>query len=160
MLKKAKSITVFLRRKFKTCPRKIKQQSYRSMHVKFGIISQNNDTNKIEITQRRAAHLVYGDCRTTSFVTSMLNSLQWGTLQHRRQDLQIAMLYRIINALLAIPTNSCVPTLPDPILFRAVASTSRFSLSISVWNSLPYSVVTASNLDRFKERLHISHHTI
>jgi hypothetical protein len=130
------------------------------------------DINKIEMVQRRAARFVCGDYRTSS-VTSMLNSLQWDTIQHRRQHLKVIMLYRIINGLVAISTQPyLVP--------RSASTTSRghhlrflipysrvqyhqqsFSPStIRLWNSLPYSVATASNLDGFNEQLHISQHTI
>ena len=55
------------------------------------------DTNKIEMVQKRAARFVYGDYRTTSSVTTMLNSLQWDTLLHRRQQINVTMLFRVIN---------------------------------------------------------------
>jgi hypothetical protein len=39
---------------------------------------------KLEMIQRRAARVVYADYQTTSSVSTMLNQLQWTTLQERR----------------------------------------------------------------------------
>ncbi|KAK3098073.1 hypothetical protein FSP39_015909 [Pinctada imbricata] len=171
--KKANNITAFLRRNISTCPSKIKEQCYRTMVrpvmeyacVVWDPITQK-DTNKIEMVQRRAARFVYGDYRTTSSVTSMLRSLQWDTLQHRRQDLKVTMLYRVINGLVAIPS--------EPYLIPRSASTttrghnlrfmvpysrvqfhqqSFFPSTIRLWNNLPDRVVTASSLEGFKEQL-------
>ena len=130
------------------------------------------DTNKIEMVQRRAARFVYGDYRTTSSVTSMLRSLQWDPLQHRRQDLKVTMLYRVINGLVAIPS--------EPYLIPRSASTttrghnlrfmvpysrvqyhqqSFFPSTIRLWNNLPDRVVTASSLEGFKEQLHLTQYS-
>ena len=172
--KKANNTNAFLRRNISTCPSKIKEQCYRTMVrpimeyacVVWDPITQK-DTHKIEMVQRRATRFVYGDYRTTSSVTSMLNSLQWDTLQHRRQQIKVTMLFRVINGLVAIPT--------QPYLVPRGASTSTrghnlrylvpysrvqfhqqsfFPSTIRLWNNLPDSVATASSLEGFKEQLH------
>jgi hypothetical protein len=51
------------------------------------------------MVQRRAAHFVTGDYRTTSSVTQMLEALQWTELQQRRKRAKVIMLYRIVNHL-------------------------------------------------------------
>jgi hypothetical protein len=47
---------------------------------------------------------VTGDYRTTSSVTRMLEALQWTELQQRRKRVNVIMLYRIVNHLVAIST--------------------------------------------------------
>ena len=173
--KKANNTNAFLRHNISTCPSKIKEQCYRTMVrplmeyacVVWDPITQK-DTHKIEMVQRRAARFVYGDYRTTSSITSMLRSLQWDTLQHRRQQIKVTMLFRIINGLVAIPS--------QPYLVPRGASTttrghnlrylvpysrvqfhqqSFFPSTIRLWNNLPDSVATASSLEGFKEQLHL-----
>ena len=58
---------------------------------------------KVEAVQRRAARFVTGDYRYTSSVTAMIESLSWETLQHRRQQANAIMMFRIVHAMVAIP---------------------------------------------------------
>lgn len=39
-----------------------------------------------------------------STVTAMLKGLKWDTMQHRRQDLKVTMLFKVIKCLVAIPS--------------------------------------------------------
>ena len=80
-------------------------------------VTQKN-IRELEMVQRRAAHFVTGDYRTTSSVTRMLEALQWTELQQRRKRAKVIMLYRIVNHLVAIS--------PEPYLIpRGVALTTR-----------------------------------
>jgi hypothetical protein len=56
-----------------------------------------SNTNKLESVQRRAARFVTGNYNTASNVTTMLNHLNWDTLQQRRLRTKAIMMYRIIN---------------------------------------------------------------
>jgi hypothetical protein len=145
--KKTNNITAFLRGNISTCPKKIKDQCYRTMIrpvmeyacIVWDLITQK-DTNKTEMIQRRATRFVLGDYRTTSSVTSILNSLQWDTLQHRRQDLSQYALQDHQrtggNTSSAISSpKKCLnynqrsqPTLPDPILSSVVLLAVLFPL--------------------------------
>ena len=128
-------------------------------------VTQKN-IRELEMVQRRAAHFVTGDYRTTSSVTQMLEALQWTELQQRRKRAKVIMLYRIVNHLVAIsPQLYLIP--------RGVALTTRghdtrfllpysriqshqqsfYSSAISLWNELPTAVVTASTLEGFKDSL-------
>ena len=53
--------------------------------------------------QRRAARFVTGRYRNTSSVTDMLDYLGWETHASRRTKLQLAVFYKIIHDLTAIP---------------------------------------------------------
>jgi hypothetical protein len=55
---------------------------------------------KLEMIQRRAARMVYVDYQTTSSVSTMLNQLQWTTLQERRAQAKACMMYRVVNQLI------------------------------------------------------------
>ena len=61
---------------------------------------QNID--KLEAVQRRAARFVTWDYRTTSSVSDMVFNLGWETLQQRRTQAKLVMMYRITYVLIDI----------------------------------------------------------
>ena len=65
---------------------------------------KQKDTRLLEKVQRRAARYVtnnYTD-RSQGTVTSMLEYLKWTSLEHRRQQIRLGMLYKINNGLVDI----------------------------------------------------------
>jgi hypothetical protein len=60
--------------------------------------------NSLELIQSRAAIFVNTDYKTQTpgCVTKMLDDLEWDSLQSRRKDNKLAMLYRIQNDLVDI----------------------------------------------------------
>jgi len=169
--KRANSTIAFLQRNIKRCPTNIKAQCYIQLvrpaaeyassvwspPTKAGI-------NKIEAIQRRAARFVMGDYRRTSSVTAMIKNLQWQSLEARRKTAQVTMLYRIANALVAIPTAPFLQ--PSNLRTRGhhlrymvpptrttVYQASFFPQAIRLWNSLPASVAAAPTLDDFKSQM-------
>ena len=62
--------------------------------------------NKIEKVQRRAARWVSNDYSSYSSVTDMLSNLGWQSLENRRTDKRLAMFYKIVYGLVAIPLSS------------------------------------------------------
>ena len=72
--------------------------------------------------QRRAARFATGDYQRTSSVTSMLQQLQWQSLQTRRERTQVVMLYRIVYRLVDIPAESYL----QPASLRTRGHTLRF----------------------------------
>ena len=130
-------------------------------------ITQKNIT-ELERVQRKAVRFVMGDYKTTSSARSMLEHLEWSTLEERRKRVKVTMLYRymIIHQVVAIPA--------QPYLIpRGVASTTRghcqryqipysrlqchqqsfFPSTIIQWNELPAEAVSASTVDDFKTSL-------
>ena len=108
---------------------------------------------KLEMVNRRAARFVSKDYRRTSSVTSMLNKLQWQTLQERRAQAKVVLLYRIVHQLVAIPA----PMLVQPVSVRNLhhqflvpfARTTTYQHSffpntIRLWNSLPATVASCT----------------
>ena len=58
--------------------------------------------DQLEMVQRRAAMWVTGRYHNTSSVTEMLHSLDWRTLEQRRVDSRLCMLYKIRNCLVHV----------------------------------------------------------
>ena len=125
----------------------------------------NKDINKIEMVQRRAARFATNSYHNTSSVSNMLSSLQWPTIQQRRLNIRMCMIYKIIHNLVAIPQdNYFIPKCrltpnQHPYTFmqyqpsRDYFKFSFFPRSIPQWNSLPTAIVTAPSLVSFQNRL-------
>jgi len=60
---------------------------------------------KLNINKNKnAARFVNGDYSRESSATSMLKELKWPTLQQRRTNTKMVMMYRIVHHLIAIPS--------------------------------------------------------
>lgn len=117
------------------------------------------------MVQRRAARFTTNRYHNTSSVTDMLSSLNWESLESRRQKLQLALLFKIINELVAIDPEpyltpaKTMPRSPHTRRFLPYSTStdsyrySFFPRSIPLWNSLPASVAEAPSLVSFKSGL-------
>ena len=112
--------------------------------------------------QRRAARMVSADYQTTSSVSTMLNQLQWTTLQERRAQAKACMMYRVVNQLIDIPSRILVPTISPrgnnitflvPYARTIIYQQSFFPDGIRIWNSLPSQAVIAPFIDCFKSQI-------
>ena len=74
---------------------------------------------------RRAARMVYADYQTTSSVSTMLNQLQWTTLQERRAQAKACMMYPVVNQLIDIPSQILVPTRYDNVILSPLLLPAR-----------------------------------
>ena len=64
------------------------------------------DIYAIEMVQRREVRFLFNDYSYNNSVTSLLNTLNWPTLQNRRINLRAIMLHKIIKNLIGIPVDS------------------------------------------------------
>ena len=55
------------------------------------------NTNKVEMVQRRCSRYDTGNFDHTSSVASLLNCLSWPTLEERRRQYRLAVMYRILH---------------------------------------------------------------
>jgi hypothetical protein len=99
--KKANSTLAFLRRNIRNCPQRATSLAYASTvwdpHTQANI-------NKVESIQRRAARFVTNNYDPRASVTTLLQDLNWPTLQHRRQLAKLIMMYHITYHLIEIPS--------------------------------------------------------
>ena len=70
------------------------------------------------MVQRQYARFICGDYRRTSSVKTMLNQLQWPTLQDRRKQAKIVMMYRYLNGQSDIPCKSTYTIPADNSILR------------------------------------------
>ena len=64
------------------------------------------DINKVEMVQRRAVRWTLNRYSTYESVTEMQNQLGWRSLEQRRADARVIMIYKIVHGLVAIPLSS------------------------------------------------------
>jgi hypothetical protein len=93
----------------------IKNEHTKSMAYKWSLVRSNleycsiiwsphtkKQKSEIEKVQRRAARYITGRFHNTSSVTSMLDQLEWNSLETRRNIAKVTMLCKITHNLVAI----------------------------------------------------------
>ena len=84
--------------------------------------------NKTEFVQQRAARGITHDYRHTSSVTAMLQDLNWHTLDQRRIDSRLVLLYKVTYDLVAIPAfdylirNTCPASRNHSLAYRQITT--------------------------------------
>ena len=82
----------------------------------------NNHIASIEKIQRRALRWIFDDYNYNHSVTTMLQSLNWPTLQHRRKRMRLILLYKSINGLLALKIPYRFPQIQEFIIINPIIS--------------------------------------
>ncbi|XP_071128224.1 uncharacterized protein [Mytilus edulis] len=107
--------------------------------------------DKIERVQRRAARYIFNDYSNESSVTSMISKLSWIPLYKRRVNIRLCLCYKIVNGLVAIPTDTyLIPLNRTSRHYNTMAYTifsprhdyykfSFFPRTVIAWNKLPES---------------------
>ena len=170
--KKASITLNFIRRNLKYCPRKTKEMAYFSLvHSTLDYSASvwdphlKNDRTKLEMINRRSARFVMNDYNNTSSVTTMLNTLQWPSLETRREKQRLVLMYKIVHGLVAVPADKFIPADSRTksnhwYKFKTISSStsvyknSFFPLTIPAWNSLSRTTVDCNTLDSFKGHLY------
>ena len=115
----------------------------------------------VEMLQRKAARFVCSDFARLSSVTSMLEHLGWDTLEQRRNQLTLLMLYKIINQLVEVPHHHILAKAPASTrsssdkyvhLYSRIDSYKFFFFprAIRLWNSLPNHITQSVSLNSFE----------
>ena len=106
MCAKASQSLGFIRRNLRHCNASFKETAYISLVRSVLEYSSTvwdphygQDIKQIEMIQRRAARFVKNDYGKYSSVTQMMSELNWKSLQDRRRDSRLVLLYKIINEL-------------------------------------------------------------
>ncbi|XP_071123594.1 uncharacterized protein [Mytilus edulis] len=120
------------------------------------------NTDKIERVQRRAARYIFNNYSNESSVTSMISKLNWIPLYQRRVNIRLCLFYKIVNGLVAIPTDTyLIPQNRTSRHYNTMAYTifsprhvyykfSFFPRTVIAWNKLPESKVKAPKIEAFK----------
>ena len=66
------------------------------------------DITTLEAVQRRSARWATRDYQRTSSVAQIIKDLNWRTLEQRRIDIRLTLMYKITYDLVAVPTAYCL----------------------------------------------------
>ena len=165
--KKANGVLAFLKRNLYNCNPQIRSQAY-MLYVR-PILEYastvwapytKSSIGKLEAIQRLAARFVVSDYNYSSSVTSILNQLNWVSLDTRRQVSRLIMFYKIVHqsVALAIPTEIVLfntITRGHNMRYRTpfsrvdVHKNSFFPATIRMWNGLPEDIIQSSSMRQF-----------
>ena len=165
---KASRTLGLIRRNLGPCDTTVKEKAYQSLvrpQLEYASSVWNpytkTDKIKVESIQRQAARFTVGDYQRTSSVTTMLETLNWDTLEHRRLLAQATMFYKIINGIvnISIPqrfTQNSRPARGSHHLryHQVITNLNSYKYSfyprvIPLWNILPTEAVTAPSYQAF-----------
>ena len=115
-VKKSNSTLRFLRRNLRVSNEETKSAAYFSMVRPILEYSSTiwspytkDYIHKIKMVQRRAARYITNRYTNTSSVTSMIEHLEWESLEARRAKHQLTMLFKNIHNLVDIPAKYLTP---------------------------------------------------
>ena len=120
-----------------------------------------SNIHKIEMVQRRAICWTVSNYSPYESVTDMQLSLGWRSLEQRRADVRLCMLYKIVHGIIAIPlppyfqqpTRMTRPS--HPLTLRQIHTPANFykysffPLAVVQWNRLPTDIVLLPTLTQF-----------
>jgi len=163
----------FLRRNMRVRSPRLKAQLYSSivrstLEYSSTVWSPHEEkyVASLESVQRKAARWVLNRHQRTDSVSAMLTKLGWLKLAERRTLNRLAMLFKIQNCLAHVPhsflthsvhtrytrhtnTHMLAPFAPRTDYYKFAF----FPQTVSLWNTLPSSVLTAPSVDVFRARL-------
>ena len=128
-----------------------------------------NLIGELEMVQRRGARMVFNNFRRHTCVTEMMNNLNWQTLQTRRRDRRLAMMYKIYHQETILDPQDYFEQ-PDYMgrhdnskkikryqCKRGVFANSFFPKTICDWNALADETVLAPNQTAFNKLVELDH---
>ena len=171
-VKKANSMLGFLRRNLRVNIEQTKATAYCSivrplLEYCSTVWSPYNHVyvQKLEMAQIRAARYVTNRYHNTSCVTSMLDHLDWESLEERRTKRRLIMFFKIVHGLVDKPSDAYLTSASTrtrshhSLKFWQLATSSDyykhsfFPKTVCLRNSLPAAVAEAPELVPFKREL-------
>lgn len=174
--RKANSTLGFLRRNLRRCPQSLKTRAYLSMVRSTLEYSSSvwdpylkGDIHKVERIQRLAARFIKGDFSFSSSVTDMLNELGLQSLEDRRRQARLVLLFKVLVGEVAItPEEAFGQSLSradartrgaDALKFKSCSSrTTNYNNSflprtVRDWNALDPTIRCSTSITSFKSGL-------
>ena len=154
--KKANQTQGFLKRNIRGHNRDLKSTAFKALvppQLEYASTVWSPYTDQdINILERRAANWVTCDYRYTSSVSAMLRDLNWRTLDQRRIDRRLVLLYKVTYDLVAIPAsdylirNTRLSSRIHPLAYQDITTLKDyykytfFPRTIIHWNALPHHI--------------------
>ena len=113
-------------------------------------------TNKKKV-QKREARFVTGNYTFEGSMTFIVMELKWGTLQKRRKNNRLILLYKILKGKARIPTDDLIPknrscknqhsfAFQVPFASTNAYKHCLFPMTIRDWNDLSDSLITSAEM--------------
>ena len=162
---KVNSVQAFFHRNVAHCSRNLKVKCYQiyiQPIIEYTAVMWSPYTQSsihaVKMLQQKADRFVCNDFARLSSVTSMLIHLGWDTLEQRRNQLTLLMLYKIINKLVQVPHHHILTKVSRNSASKYTHVHSRigsykfsfFPRAIRLWNSLPNHITQTASFDSFK----------
>jgi hypothetical protein len=119
---KANSTIGFLKRNLNITNTSVKERTYQSLvrpslEYSSAVWDQHQQQNKqrLEMIKRRAARYVANRYHNTSSVSDMLDQLEWPSLESRRTNSRLTMIYKMTKNLTNVDTSDKLYTTPKTI---------------------------------------------
>ncbi len=161
------------RRNFWNCPKHVRETVYKTMvrpKLEYACEAWDphykKDIKTLEKVQRKGARFCLQNYAPLASVTGMLDTLGWKTLEERRVESRLSMMYKISHNLVDFNTDQYLKLHPEsrtrgshPLKYQIPKATkdvfkySYFPRTIREWNKLPAELVLSSSLDEFKTKL-------
>jgi len=169
--KKAKSTRAFFARNLHHTSQKVKEAVYTTFirpTVEYAASSWDPHTQKnitkLDKVQRSSARYVKGDYSNESSVDAMLKDLSWPSLENRRLQNRLCMMYKISTNLVDVPKANYLTPLETPTrghnsrfskpYTKSTAYLNSYFLrTIKDWNLLPFEPANCPSLTSFKSAL-------
>ena len=162
---KANRTLGFLRRNLFSCLQDVKEAAYKSMVrpiLKYGSTVWDPHSNvlddEFENVQKRTARFITRNYSyETGSMTAILEELKWETLQKKRKDNRLILLYKGLNGKARIPTDDLIPknrrfrnqhslVFQIPTASKDAYKKSFFPQTIRDWNVFPDSLISSAEL--------------
>ena len=166
---KANNTISFLKRNINISNKSIKEKAYVSLvrpTLEYASSVwdpyQQNDIHRLEKIQRRAGRYATNRYHNTSSVSSMIEQLEWTTLEERRKHSRLLMMYKLKNNIVRFDASSkLIPNerpsrnnneqaLRIPSCKTTARKDSFYPRTIKEWNTLPNCTVSAPSPESFK----------
>ena len=124
---------------------------------------QQQDKQRLERIQKRAARYVTNRCHNTSSVSDMLDQLEWPSLESQRTNSRLTMMYKMTKNLTNVDTSGKLIPLQRPsrncntLAFSipscrtSIRKESFYPRTTKDWNALKDGSVGAPSLEAFIE---------
>ena len=169
MVNKARQTSSFINRNLRKSPESSKELAYKAMlrpvleyaSTVWDPHTQEN-INKIEMVQRRAARFVKNQYGQTASVTNMLKQLDWLTLRERRAQAKAVMFYKIIHGVVCVPASEIQQLIAVrgythryliPFARTIIYQHSFFPDTIRLWNAIPTKIAACTDVDTFNQQV-------
>ena len=162
---KANRTLGFLRRNLFSCPQDVKEAAYKTLVrpiLEYGSTVWDPHckglNDELENVQKRAARFVTRNYSyETGSMTGILEELKWETLQKRRKDNRLILMYKGLKGKARIPTDDLIPknrrsrnqhslVFQIPSASKDSYKKSFFPQTIRDWNALPDSLISSAEL--------------